>query len=131
MGVHRRRIAALAVSGGLLATLPASASAAPKLLEAAFDHAPVSTQSSTLTVDATGARPVSGIVVAFADGLFGESACRVKARKSVTFAVPHTFTAAGPQPLAVRLDDGGCTGGGSTLTQPYTVTAVNPGDPPA
>ena len=132
MREHRRRGTAIVVSCAALGLLAAPAQgAAPKLLEATFDKAPVTSRASTLTVEATGSRAVSGIVVAFADGLFGESACRTKARKRVSFAIPHVFSKAGPQPLAVRLDDGGCKGGGAALTQPYIVTPVNPGDPPA
>lgn len=149
MRVARRCL--LTVSAALLGAVPAASAQTapdvPELLGARFTTPPVAGRESNFTVGATDDRhPVSGVMVAFTDGIFGESACRPRDSKGrkprkpfvpsspVRFGIDHVFAAAGRQPMAVRVDSGGCDtrrSDGGALVQPYTVTATNPGEPPA
>lgn len=146
MGVYRRVLAAAAAASGLAVAFAAAPHAAglgsaPRILDAHFLSSPVAGRTAILQVRADSAeRPVSGIVVAFADGLFGESACQIDSSgkspgapfgpgDTARFNIEHIFTKAGTQPIAVRVDDGGCAGGGGSVLQPFTVTPTEPGAP--
>ena len=130
---HRLLLALLAIAAAVLPC--AEAFGAPDIRSARFSEPAVAGQPATLEVkgvdDDFGVR---GIIVAFAgEGVYGSSSCRYGAkikRRLRTVSVPHTFPTAGPRPMVVRMDAGGCRRGGGATLQQYLVTPVDLGQPP-
>ena len=130
-----------AVFGLSVAPVPALADSAPQLRSTTFSRPAVVGRTAVLRMRATDTeRAVSGAVVAFAgEGSYGTSACRLPSAPRrrgtrrgdlVTLSVPHRFRSTGARGMLVRLDSGGCSGEGGALLQSFTVTPVQPGEPP-
>jgi uncharacterized protein YkwD len=139
-----RALTCSACLGTLLAVAPgASAQSAPEILRSDFLRPVKVDRASTLQVRAVDRRaPVGGVLVAFGggEGLFGLSACRATstgrgvgapftAGDGVRFRIPHTFRSRGARPVLLKLDSGGCKGGGGTTFQTLTVTPTRVGEP--
>ena len=127
-----------------LLALATPANADPRILSTKLSGPAVVGKASGLTVRAVDEQaPVAGATASYGkEGGFGISACFAPtstgaqpgppftAGSPVTFSLPHTFESAGQLQGLVRLDAGGCLAPADSLFQPFTATAVKPGQTP-
>jgi uncharacterized protein YkwD len=128
----------------VLLALAAPAGADPQVLSTKLSAPAVVGKASGLTVRAVDDQaPVAGATASYGkEGGFGISACYAPtstgaqpgppftAGSPVTISLPHTFQSAGQLNGLVRIDAGGCLAPADSLFQPFTTTAVMPGETP-
>ena len=130
-----------------MAAAPAPAQTDPpstRILDVRLGQPAVVGREATVVVDAVNPKaPISGMVVGLGRrrSVFGISACRLPdssgrlprafrpgARARLT--APHRFRRKGMRKVVLRVDSGGCLGPLSSIYQPVTVTATDPGQRP-